>query len=675
MKNIHKKLINSIILIFLAGIGNSQIDIYYENFEGASSGFTLNTSDVNSSPTVENKWIVNNAYDGGSFFNLTCFLVGSIVATPDQTAPITGFPRSKYMHIYSNTAATGGSNVFNCNFVVTDNAASTCVTHGNSFAKQTTPVSTVGKTGVNVSFYWICSAGSPVVGEAYYSLNNGSSWTLITSPNTNYSGASTWTLQTITNPAFDNQPSLQFGFRFVAPATTASLNDPAFGIDEFRIFTPGTVANTISTTFAPAASYCPNGALSVPFTSTGTFTSGNTYNVQLSDATGGFTAPVSIGTLNSTANSGNISATIPPGTPAGNGYKIRVVSSNPSITGSANSTAFAIESPPAAGTVEATTSTSVCTNGTASFSVTGGTGSIVWQQSANGTDFTDIGGANSTTYTSSALSSNTYFRASFVNACGAAANSNNVLITVGGIGSVSLTANPPNINSLCGGPITLSIPSGYTSIVWSSGPTAVNSIVVNSPGSYSVNAVSSAGCQVQSDTITIVQSENPTAGFSFDQPNPGDYLVNFTNTSSNSSSYFWDFGNGFTTTAANPSFTFTSDGNFPIRLIATNACGSDTIDITIEVLKVGIRNVEWNIDLSVYPNPFQHTVRIETELGKPEKLELTIFNMIGKLVHTETYTSTGKSSKIVDLSDVSKGIYLINLKGETGNITRRIVKN
>ena len=48
--------------------------------------------------------------------------------------------------------------------------------------------------------------------------------------------------------------------------------------------------------------------------------------------------------------------------------------------------------------------------------------------------------------------------------------------------------------------------------------------------------------------------------------------------------------------------------------------------------------------------------------------------MIGKLVHTETYTSTGKSSKVLDLSDVSKGIYLINLKGKTGNITRRIVK-
>jgi PKD repeat protein len=332
-------------------------------------------------------------------------------------------------------------------------------------------------------------------------------------------------------------------------------------------------------------------------------------------------------------------------------------------------------STPTAGTVQATTSTSVCTNGTASFSVTGGTGSIVWQQSANGTDFTDISGANSTNFTSSALTVNTYFRASFVNTCGGVANSNNILITVGGVGSVALSSNPPNINSLCGGPITISIPSGFTSIVWSSGQTDVNSIVVNSPGSYSVGAVSSAGCQVQSDTLTIVQSENPTADFTYNQATAGVYLVDFSNTSTNSTSYFWDFGNGFTTTAANPSFTFTSEGNYPIRLIATNACGSDTIDITIVVLKVGINDLDWNIDLSVFPNPFQQTIRIETELGKPEKLELTIYNMIGKLIHTESYTSVAKTSKIVDLSQVSKGVYLINLTGETGSITRRIVKN
>ena len=76
-------------------------------------------------------------------------------------------------------------------------------------------------------------------------------------------------------------------------------------------------------------------AVTVPFTSAGIFT-GNTYTAQLSNTAGSFAAPVNIGTLVSNANSGNISATIPAGTVTGTGYRIRVISSNPAINGSAN---------------------------------------------------------------------------------------------------------------------------------------------------------------------------------------------------------------------------------------------------------------------------------------------------------------------------------------------------
>jgi len=79
----------------------------------------------------------------------------------------------------------------------------------------------------------------------------------------------------------------------------------------------------------------------VDFTSTGTFTAGNVYTAQLSDATGSFTNPLNIGTLSSVANSGSISITIPANSITGSGYIIRVISDNPLITGS-NSAAFTI---------------------------------------------------------------------------------------------------------------------------------------------------------------------------------------------------------------------------------------------------------------------------------------------------------------------------------------------
>ena len=77
--------------------------------------------------------------------------------------------------------------------------------------------------------------------------------------------------------------------------------------------------------------------VNVGYTSNVNFGAGNTFDVQLSDNTGGFSAPVTIGSLASTAGSGVITATIPNSSVAGTNYRIRVVSSNPALTGTSDS--------------------------------------------------------------------------------------------------------------------------------------------------------------------------------------------------------------------------------------------------------------------------------------------------------------------------------------------------
>jgi hypothetical protein len=79
----------------------------------------------------------------------------------------------------------------------------------------------------------------------------------------------------------------------------------------------------------------------VDFTSSGTFVAGNVYTAQLSNAAGSFASAVNVGTISSTSNSGTIPIIVPAATPSGSGYLIRVISSNPSVTGS-NSAAFTI---------------------------------------------------------------------------------------------------------------------------------------------------------------------------------------------------------------------------------------------------------------------------------------------------------------------------------------------
>lgn len=79
-------------------------------------------------------------------------------------------------------------------------------------------------------------------------------------------------------------------------------------------------------------------SVSVPFTTGGTFESGNVFTAQLSDANGSFAIPTNIGT----GTTSPISATIPAGKPSGTGYRIRVVSSDPEANGLQNTSNLTI---------------------------------------------------------------------------------------------------------------------------------------------------------------------------------------------------------------------------------------------------------------------------------------------------------------------------------------------
>jgi len=115
---------------------------------------------------------------------------------------------------------------------------------------------------------------------------------------------------------------------YQAICNTATTNGTAWQ------WTPNT--NTITTNTAIAGSpFCAGTSVNVPFAITGTFTGGNIFTAQLSNSAGSFAAPTSIGSLTQTT-AGTIAATIPAGTASGAGYRIRVVSSSPVVTGSDN---------------------------------------------------------------------------------------------------------------------------------------------------------------------------------------------------------------------------------------------------------------------------------------------------------------------------------------------------
>ncbi len=103
--------------------------------------------------------------------------------------------------------------------------------------------------------------------------------------------------------------------------------------------------STISTGAIAGSPFCLAGsgvAVSVPYVISGTYTPGNVFSAELSNATGSFLSGTTIiGTVVSTS-SGTIPATIPAFTPSGSDYRIRVISTTPSIAGTDNATNLTI---------------------------------------------------------------------------------------------------------------------------------------------------------------------------------------------------------------------------------------------------------------------------------------------------------------------------------------------
>lgn len=101
-------------------------------------------------------------------------------------------------------------------------------------------------------------------------------------------------------------------------------------------------------------------------------------------------------------------------------------------------------------------------------------------------------------------------------------------------------------------------------------------------GNYSVtlSVTNTAGCSNNITKQNYLQLvPKPVAGFTV--PNATACTVpasfSFTNTSTNSVSYLWLFGDNGTSTAANPSHSYTAAGIYTVKLVATNSAGcSDT---------------------------------------------------------------------------------------------------
>jgi PKD repeat protein len=99
----------------------------------------------------------------------------------------------------------------------------------------------------------------------------------------------------------------------------------------------------------------------------------------------------------------------------------------------------------------------------------------------------------------------------------------------------------------------------------------------NTPGTYTVTLSAVQGSCNDIDSIVNYITVHPVPNATFSSTNVclGD-VMNFTNSSTGATGYNWTFGDGGTSTAANPSHTYASANTFIVTMIATNGFCTDT---------------------------------------------------------------------------------------------------
>ncbi len=226
--------------------------------------------------------------------------------------------------------------------------------------------------------------------------------------------------------------------------------------------------------------------------------------------------------------------------------------------------------------------------------------------------------------------------------------------------------------------------SDATSYSWDISGSAVlsNDTVANpyilpgSSGSISITliATGAGGADTTSQSMNVILVDPPAAsGF---PDNSTVYLpsadVNFTNTSSNASTYAWDFGDGGMSTAINPTHTYTSAGSYTVQLVAENGiCQNDTTTFGVDVLDpVGV--TETGGEFKLYPNPVDELLTIESNSTVPIRLEL--FSADGKLIYAAQLVSGNVQLNLKERG-IHSGYYTIRLNnGAASTVIPVVVK-
>jgi Secretion system C-terminal sorting domain/PKD domain len=146
--------------------------------------------------------------------------------------------------------------------------------------------------------------------------------------------------------------------------------------------------------------------------------------------------------------------------------------------------------------------------------------------------------------------------------------------------------------------------------------------------------------------------------------------VSFTNLSLNATTYEWIFGDGQTSSDANPVHTYL-DGAFTAMLIAGNGCATDTFLVDILIL-TGTEILTDDPNVVVSPNPSTGFFTLSWTDVISERMDVKVYSVSGVKVFEQHDVMNNAS---IDFSSLADGVYVMQyVTGDRVGLKRIVVQ-
>ncbi len=214
---------------------------------------------------------------------------------------------------------------------------------------------------------------------------------------------------------------------------------------------------------------------------------------------------------------------------------------------------------------------------------------------------------------------------------------------------------------------------------------------------------SSQGCSATAYDSLFLVPPPPLCSASFvlavDTTTPFHFFLLNTSIIRTTSTFYWSFGDGGSSTLMTPTHTYANFGIYYVcltvadsictstycdsigmdstgKLLKQGAFGFQTLDFTTLSTATGIAEVGALPEYSIYPNPASADVHVDFNLKTATHITYQLTDITGKVVFSQTInTPPGQHSETIDIGSLKPSIYFLNIMSPEGSKNYKLIKN